>query len=124
MTTPDARTLEDVIAAHIDRTDCSEAPGDGSYLRWIICQCGWKSERSQERINRPDLRAIHAAHVAEQVREHLASEAKDVRDYRAAYMRCVDLVEEWDAEDESDGPTGDRADELRAALAATLGGVR
>lgn len=100
MTTPDARTLEDVIAAHRRvRDDFSP-----------LCACGqWRDKR--------DDGTLHAAHVAEQVREHLAPLSALADDIWRESQQGHQVIREA-------GIMQDCARRLRATLAATLGGVR
>jgi len=51
------------LTAHLDPCYCSDAPGDGTYVRWVRCRCGWESVRSETRVNAPDMRQVHAEHI-------------------------------------------------------------
>lgn len=57
------KVLAETLGPHW-RTDCSESPGDGTYVRWVRCRCGWQSEASSTLVNAPDLHAVWNDHLA------------------------------------------------------------
>lgn len=64
----DQAHIIDLLTPHW-RTDCSDSPGNGTYVRWVRCRCGWESERSRSLINSLDMHWVWNTHIADVVTE-------------------------------------------------------
>jgi len=74
VTVTEAGTVQEPTEAQVEavtdalephwRTDCSDSPIGGPYVRWVKCRCGWESPKSETEVRIPDLHRIWNGHVA------------------------------------------------------------